>query len=47
MKDVEFRFVIKNEPSKDVIEEFHKQLAKGLINKYGKDLIKKALKEID
>lgn len=47
MKNNESKFVEINEPSEEVIEEFHKQLAKGLINKYGKELIEKALKEIN
>lgn len=46
MKNNEFEFIAKNEPSKELIEEFHRSLAKSLLNKYGEDFIRETLNEI-
>ncbi|MGL4730354.1 MAG: hypothetical protein ACRCW0_02065 [Clostridium sp.] len=47
MNKNDFKFVSTNEPSEEIIEEFHTQLAKSLINKYGEEFIREALKQMD
>ena len=45
MKDKNFNFIVDVSPDDYCIENFHKSLARGLINKYGTENIKKILKD--
>lgn len=40
---MKFIFVVKTKPDEDIEREFHRSLAKGLINKHGIDVMKKAI----
>lgn len=42
---MEFVFVLKNEPSEELIQEFHRGIAKDLIENYGIDTMKEVLKQ--
>lgn len=44
---MEFEFIIKTAPDKETIKQMHKELAKGLVNKYGQGVMKEVLKQID
>lgn len=44
---MEFKFVTGTAPDEETINDMHKELAKGLINKYGKEVIKEVLKHTD
>lgn len=44
---MEFKFVTGTAPDEETINNMHRELAKGLINKYGKEVIEKVLKQID
>lgn len=42
---MDFNFIVGVAPDKETINNMHKELAKGLINKYGKKVMNKVLKE--
>lgn len=44
---MDFNFVVGVAPDEETINNMHKELAKGLINKYGKKVIKEVLKCTD
>ena len=44
-KKMDFIFVCKNEPTEELIEEFHRGIAKDLIDNYGVDTMKEVLRQ--
>ncbi|WP_459482065.1 hypothetical protein [Clostridium saccharoperbutylacetonicum] len=43
---MEFKFYMKNEPSEELINEFHKSMAESLVAKFGEATMKEVLKQI-
>lgn len=41
---MEFKFIAVNEPDEEAVEEFHRIIAEGLVEKYGIETIRALLK---
>lgn len=46
-EQINYEFVVDVAPSRETILEFHKNLAKILINKYGKETMKKVVTYVE
>lgn len=44
---MDFEFIVGTPPDEECIQNFHKTLAQGLINKYGSEKIDKLIKAIE
>jgi len=43
---MDFIFVVKNEPSEEIVKEFHKGMANDLIENYGVETMKEVLRQM-